>query len=154
MNSKHLWLGIGVIAIIVAGYFLLAKSTNGPQEPAPNRSDANLIRTPWQWKNTTMVVDGGTRVETIEPEEPSQFVVRFEEDGRMSATTDCNNVSGRYSVDGAGLTFSELTSTRMFCENSLEEEFTDQLSRVVGFLLRDDEVQFLVGEEGIMTLER
>lgn len=66
----------------------------------------------------------------IEPSQPDLFIVSFSEDGRFSATTDCNTMSGGYSTDGNSIAFGDIAGTRMYCEGSQEAEFLTLLEKV------------------------
>ena len=48
----------------------------------------------------------------------------------MKGTTDCNNFSGSYKVDGNQLTFGEFAATMMYCEGSQESDFLKSLGEV------------------------
>jgi heat shock protein HslJ len=50
--------------------------------------------------------------------------ITFSEDGTMSGTSACNEYGGAYSVEGDQVTFSEIVSTRKFCELLMEQERT------------------------------
>lgn len=71
----------------------------------------------WIWVRTLYSND----VE-VTPRGTDAFTLAFEDD-RFSATTDCNSMSGRYSADGHGLSFSDIAATRMYCAESQEDEF-------------------------------
>ena len=59
----------------------------------------------------------------VKPKQPNKFTLAFSTDGRFSATTDCNSMSGSYSATKDTLTFSSIAATRMFCEGSQEGDF-------------------------------
>ena len=48
----------------------------------------------------------------------------------MGSQTDCNNIAGSYTHADKALTFGTLVSTKMFCEDSQEAEYVDQLEQV------------------------
>ena len=64
---------------------------------------------------------------TIEPRQSDRFILSFYPDGRFSATTDCNSISGSYAADDALISFGEIAMTKMYCENSQEVEFATML---------------------------
>ncbi|TYC62499.1 META domain-containing protein [Marinobacter sp. BW6] len=66
----------------------------------------------------------------IEPSRPDLFTLSFTEDGRFSATTDCNQISGGYVAVGKSISFGKIAATRMFCEGSQEAEFLALLNNV------------------------
>lgn len=71
----------------------------------------------WVWLKT--VVGESTR----SPEKPGVFSVSFSE-GKLSGTTDCNGFNGTYERVEDTITISALATTKMFCEDSKEMEFT------------------------------
>jgi heat shock protein HslJ len=68
---------------------------------------------------------------------PGLFILSFNDDTRFSAKTDCNNMGGRYTLDGNSLTFGDMYSTLMYCEGSQESEFSALLGKVTGYKLTD-----------------
>jgi heat shock protein HslJ len=62
------------------------------------------------------------------PNRADAFSLTFTADGKVSGTTDCNNFSGTYSLEGDRLAFGSLMSTLMFCDGSQETEYTSSLA--------------------------
>jgi heat shock protein HslJ len=83
----------------------------------------------WSWIRT--VYNNDT---TVVPAKPNVFTLTFNEDGRLNATTDCNRMTGSYSIDGRLLSIGKLAATRMYCPDSQEGEFADMLGQVAAFL--------------------
>ena len=99
-------------------------------------SDSTLGSSSWLWLES-LVAD-----EQIIPNQVDAFVVSFDEsEGQVSIQTDCNTNFGSYQADENSLEFGELASTRMFCEDSQENLFTDQLTQVDSYQI--DEVGYL-----------
>ncbi len=110
--------------------------------PTPSTSpDPTSPTTPplgsWIWEGTYIVeptlADGEMLVMedilTDSPGKPTAFTLTFTADGRLSGTTDCNGFGGSYTTDGDGdFSLGELASTKMFCEDSQETDFTAALS--------------------------
>ena len=83
----------------------------------------------WQWIRTTYNNDT-----QLVPTKAGAFTVTFNDDGSFSATTDCNSMSGTYSVADNILTFGEdIAMTRMFCEGSQELVFSEMLREIRSF---------------------
>ncbi len=108
-------------------------------EADPNVMQLNMKT--WGWISTTKG-DG----EIFVPNNAVAFSITFEEEGQFSATTDCNSTGGSYAVDGQNLTFSNIFSTKMFCENSDESDF-------VAFLMDVSSYQFTSKGELLLTLK-
>lgn len=69
----------------------------------------------------------------VVPKKAGVFRLTFGKDGRFSATTDCNSMGGAYGVEGNRLTFSDMVSTKMYCEGSDESVFAELLSNTSGY---------------------
>jgi heat shock protein HslJ len=67
------------------------------------------------------------------PKMPNKFSLTFLADGGFSATTDCNHLGGKYSVNGSQISFGELVSTLMYCEGSQENEFSQLLTNTTSY---------------------
>lgn len=71
----------------------------------------------------------------ILPKQPGKFTLTFETiKGRFSATTDCNQMSGAYTVTGNQLSFGPIAQTKMYCEGSQETEFASLLDNTASYL--------------------
>lgn len=82
-----------------------------------------LTGAPWVWRTTVV---GGDAV--VEPSSPDAFTLTFDADGSVSGTTDCNSFSGSYTLEGDVITVGPLASTKMFCADSQESQFTGALT--------------------------
>lgn len=85
----------------------------------------SLTMKDWNWISA-LYSDG----RQIEPGQPGIFTLSFTEDGRFSATTDCNQISGGYEAVGKSISFGNIAATRMFCEGSQEAEFLALLNNI------------------------
>ena len=83
----------------------------------------------WTWIRTLYNNDT-----TVVPAKADAFTLSFSSDGRVNATTDCNQMMGGYTVEGNKLSFSQFASTRMYCADSQEDQFAGMLANVVSFL--------------------
>lgn len=96
-------------------------------EADPSRMTLGMKK--WDW--THALYNDGRK---IVPKNVGVFSLTFNNNGTFSATTDCNSMGGSYSV-GANkqITFSNMVSTLMFCEGSLEGEFSNLLQNTVSY---------------------
>lgn len=69
----------------------------------------------------------------IRPLGAKPFTLTFGTDGRFSATTDCNSMGGSYVAKGDTITFSQMFSTKMYCEGSQETDFARLLENTSGY---------------------
>ncbi|MCA9363205.1 META domain-containing protein [Candidatus Kaiserbacteria bacterium] len=81
----------------------------------------------WTWVKTTYNNDT-----ELAPNQTDTFKLNFSED-TVAISTDCNSLSGNYTVEGNQITFGPMMSTRMFCEGSQEQEFAGMLMQVQSF---------------------
>lgn len=81
----------------------------------------------WRW--TEALYNDGREV--VPPE--GVFTLKFEDDGTFTTTTDCNSVGGTYVAEGSQLSFPEIMSTKMFCEQSQEVVFVTLLRDTAGY---------------------
>ncbi len=72
------------------------------------------------------------------------YSLEFDNQGNVICNTGCNLVSGQYIVKGDKLTFPEITSTEMACEDMLMEESVKHIFPVIkAFEIKNDSVLFL-----------
>ncbi len=103
----------------------------------------SLTMKDWEWQKT-VYGDG----KEIEPKNPDTFILTFNSDGTFGARTDCNRVGGKYSTkstvrdedngkytekDG-DISFSDMVSTKMYCEGSQEADFVTMLQEASEYL--------------------
>lgn len=77
------------------------------------------------WKLTAMTPAKGA---AQTPDNPLNYTLRLEPDGKLAFTADCNSGGGQWSLAGETLTFSKLATTLMGCPNgSLGSQFARML---------------------------
>lgn len=96
----------------------VAQDFEGEADPARMRLDM----TTWRWIRTEYS-DG----REVVPRQPGKFALTLSADGSFSATTDCNQLQGAYTTDGDTISVGPIASTRMFCADSQEGEFSSAL---------------------------
>lgn len=86
----------------------------------------SVLGSTWIWQETRYA-DGTV----IKPQTSGVFSVVFDQEGRVTGTTDCNNFFGPYTA-GAGnsLSFGGLASTLKYCEGSQENAFRQDISEI------------------------
>lgn len=94
---------------------LVVEDFEGESDP----SRMNLSMKTWEWVSV-QYNDG----RTITPKKPGRFTLAFGNQGALSIGTDCNSAGGTYIVGKDNkISFTEIYSTKMFCEGSQESEF-------------------------------
>lgn len=102
----------------------VAQNFEGEADP----SRMTLYMKTWDWVSTAYNDDT-----QIKPQAAKKFTLTLKKDGTFSATTDCNNVGGEYSLNGKQISFDKIFSTMMYCEDSQESNFTKMLGEVNGY---------------------
>ncbi len=89
----------------------------------------------WRWLKT--VYNNDT---SVTPEDSNQFVLQFMDDGTFGATTDCNNLTGSYTLsETGGLTFGPIAATKKLCPGEPQEAvFSEMLGEVAGYIFTGD----------------
>ncbi len=82
----------------------------------------------WEWENSTYNNDT-----EIKPLVEKKFTLSFKDDKTFSATTDCNNMGGKYTINENQISFTKIFATEMYCENSQEADFTKMLSETQSY---------------------
>lgn len=96
-------------------------------EADPSRMTLDMKK--WEWVKT-QTNDG----KVVTPKKAGVFTLTFGKDSRVSIGTDCNSMGGSYKVEGNRLTFSQLFSTKMFCDGSQEQEFSLPLNDIASYM--------------------
>jgi heat shock protein HslJ len=103
----------------------VVQNFEGEADPARMKLDMQT----WNWIKTSYSNDT-----TVTPKKEKAFTATFAKDGKVSFTTDCNRMSGGYTVTGNKLVFGPIAMTKMYCEGSQENEFAKMISEVGSFL--------------------
>ncbi|MBL7861030.1 MAG: META domain-containing protein [Cyclobacteriaceae bacterium] len=77
------------------------------------------------------------------------YLILKSQDSMVQGFGGCNMISGNYETSGKKLTFGQLISTKMFCEDAkdLEPHFLMLLGEVTGFSIREHELTLLAGDK-------
>lgn len=76
-------------------------------------------------------------------------------DGRVAGTGGCNQLAGRYAVEGGALHFSDLTTTLMACAGTaMQQELAllNALRRVTAYRMDGETLELLVGSTPVVRL--
>lgn len=95
----------------------------------------SLDMQPWTWiltryynDDTENFVEGNLEnIVEVKPRKVDAFKLTFQENQAVSIATDCNMVSGTYTLSGNRIVFNPGATTLMFCEDSQEQEFLQML---------------------------
>lgn len=134
MNRILITVGF-ILVVCVGGFFVLNNYIY--QEKQADSTNASLASQTWTWI-AALYNDG----REIVPQDPTAFTLSFGANGSFNATTDCNQMGGRYAVEGGQIIFSDIVMTKMFCEDSQEAIFSQLLTDVKGYHIADGELIF------------
>jgi heat shock protein HslJ len=73
--------------------------------------------TPTEIRNVTWKLESIERTgsPTVTVPNPEMYTLRFEDDGRLAVRADCNTCGGRYTLNGASLSMSDVACTLIAC---------------------------------------
>ena len=97
---------------------------------------ADVLEVDWQWQILV------TPVDTVTPDRPDRYTIRFERTGRVSVRADCNRGGGSYTVtSGRRISFGAIALTRVGCPpGSLGDRFARDVGRVSSYFVRDGDL--------------
>ena len=82
----------------------------------------------WTWMSSSYN-DGSEVI----PKKSDSFILTLGNNGKFTATTDCNQMGGSYASTGETISFSGIYATKMYCAGSEEGEFSKMLETVSGY---------------------
>jgi len=103
---------------------MVAQDFEGEADPAVR----TLGMKSWVWEKTLYNNDT-----SFEPQKVGIFTIIFGDDQRVQIGTDCNRMQGAYKLDSKQIEFTDIISTRMFCEDSQEQLFEGMLKNVSSY---------------------
>lgn len=115
---------------------------------ATSSAPKGLIQKTWTWTKTT----SGTTT-TVTPKKETAFTITFTETGSIQGTTDCNKFLGTYTATSNKISLSQLGSTKMYCEGSQEQDFTNTLQKISAYTIDKDNNLILTTASGTMVFK-
>ena len=113
----------------IAEFIDATNTEDVPVVAAPSAS-LGLTGIPWEWVSTT----SGAGVATVN--DPSRYIVLFNEDGTANIKADCNNVLGNYTTNGSNISITLGPSTMVACpSDSQDQQFLNQLSNAAIYFI-------------------
>ena len=80
-----------------------------------------------------------------------KFTLTFDKNNQMHSTTDCNGLSGTYTVNKDSLLFGPFISTLMFCDGSQESVYSQLLSKTSLYKIQDSTLLLTMTSKETMT---
>ena len=129
------------LIVLLAVLVIAACATAGPRA---------LAETSW-----TLVEIQGQALPALE----TPLTLRFEAaDFRVAGYGGCNQFGGRYTVDGEGLSFGQLISTKRACldeaANEREAQFLGLLGAVSRYTRSGDDLRLFAGDREVLRFRR
>ncbi|MCL4264457.1 MAG: META domain-containing protein [Anaerolineae bacterium] len=113
--------------------FVEAANTDSVPVVAAPPVELALTGTPWEWVSTTDAEVGEVFVN-----DPTRYVIRFNEDGSANIQADCNTVLASYTTDGSSISIMPGPSTLVACpEDSQADQFIAQLSNAAIYFVQN-----------------
>jgi heat shock protein HslJ len=139
-QKRRAWTGV---AALILGTLVVAACTDDDLTGPSDLKDAT-------WQLMSLEPSGSA---PFSPPDRSRFTVRFTDDGRVEAVTDCNQCGGTYTVSDETLTIPEMTCTLVACGTPYGGQF-ESLLEGSGEFDRDGDVLTIVSAEGRIRLAR
>lgn len=113
-----------------AAQFVEASDTEDVPVVAAPPTELTLTAVPWEWVSTT----SGAGLTAVN--DPSRYIVFFNEDGTANIQADCNTLLATYTVDGSSINIMPGPSTLAACpSDSQADQFVAQLSNVAIYFI-------------------
>lgn len=107
-----------------------------------------------QWEITSYANPFGSSLSLTTVSAGEKYTLQFDSDGVFSFTTDCNVISGRYSVKKNQLRFINPAATEMACDKEIVERcIKSSLPIIVSYDLPNDSTLRLLGSQGNALIE-
>jgi heat shock protein HslJ len=139
-QKRRAWAGA---AALLLGTLVVVSCTDGDITGPSDLKDVT-------WRVLSLEPSGSA---AFSPPDPSRFTVRFLDDGRVEAVTDCNQCGGTYTVSDDTLTVPEMTCTLVACGTPYGGQF-ESLLEGSGEFDRDGDRLTIVSAEGRVRLSR
>ena len=127
----------GIFSTLMSGKYI---NKSSEMDNKPRLSSLSIGKT-WNWVMTKDYDDN-----VVTPKNKDEFTLMFNSMTSFGGTTDCNTFMGSYIDDGYKMSFTNIASTKKFCEDSQETEFVNSLQNV-------KEYKFSKSNELIMVLK-
>jgi heat shock protein HslJ len=115
---------------VTAEWVEVAGGENVPVVAAPP-VEPTLTDVPWEWVSTTDPAQG-----TVAVNDPSRYVILFNEDGSAAIQADCNNVGASYTTEGSNISIVPGPSTMAACpSDTLDSQFLTQLTNAAIYFI-------------------
>lgn len=128
-NIRHYPLLRNALLILSSCCLIFISSSQAQQDDTQA-----LENTAWQLVQIMSMDDS-----VFTPQEPDRYLLKFEQEGRLSVRVDCNRGQGSWMTEGPGqLEFGPLATTKALCSpNSLHDRFLSDLQYVRSYVFKN-----------------
>ncbi len=119
---------------------LSREKTSGDQ--MPTQTTSNIFANAWQL----------TRIEGKEINTTKAYIEFNEKDARFGGNTGCNRMSGSFTKTDSSIKFSQIISTKMFCQDTseIENAFTRNLEEAARFEIKNGKLYLFADETAVL----
>jgi heat shock protein HslJ len=102
----------------------------------------------WEWQEFL-----GGNSQRIVPDDPSRYIINFEDESNFAIRADCNVGRGTYTTDGASIDMTVGPMTKAMCPpESLSDQFLRDIDDTASYFFRDGRLNLeLMADAGIST---
>ena len=125
------------LKVVLKDFNSIKKNLHKPNvlKNTPGKVGGNSTTTPTVLSGTSWVWVSKTVQGAVFPAPMGgKFVLSFSNNNRVVSTTDCNGIAGTYTLGATGtLSFGSFMATKMFCEGSQEQSYSQALSSATAY---------------------
>lgn len=114
--------------------------------------DSEPVTGSWKLRSYANLYTSSLSLTAVAPED--NYILRFDKTGIFSFTTDCNVISGEYSVKGNKMEFLNPFATEMACDNEMvERSIKSDIAVITGYRMTGDSILSLTDDRGNVMIE-
>ncbi len=140
MKTYAAWFCGGIFLVFLNGFMMRFPLTvlAGPllDDGAAGNEIAAIVNIPWAWAESKYNNDTEVVVQ-----DKRAYMLRMHADGALEIQADCNQVIGRYAVEGRSISISLGPATMRACApGSLDRQFLKDLEGAAGWFLKEGDL--------------
>lgn len=131
-------------SLLIFSFSLFLAASCGHSKKATTTKEATPVGKSW----TVNSFDASD----IRPDSKALPTMHFEEAGKLSGNTGCNNFSGSYTIQSGNLQLDPGMMTKMFCEGGVENKFLQAMKKTNRYEIKGDKLLLYDGTTLVMQL--
>jgi len=96
----------------------------------------------------------GVKYSRAEGQELHPTIEIYLEEERFIGNTGCNNMSGKVKVEGSTISFSDITTTKMFCSDVDETSFLSALKKANNYKIEKMKLYLFDNDKELMVFQK